>query len=108
MPAGTSRELPVGLMFVGERFDNATVLRAASAYEEAVGWDLEEPSPCGRRRTGAPLSSEPGRPRVERALGSLTLQNGCDAAGDTLREVVPALLGVPPRVRREHHVLPVE
>jgi len=40
VPAGTSRGLPVGLMLVGERFDDATVLRAASAYEDSVGWEL--------------------------------------------------------------------
>ncbi len=33
IPAGTSDGLPVGLMFVGEPFDDATVLRAGHAFE---------------------------------------------------------------------------
>ena len=33
VPAGTSDGLPVGLMFVGELFDDATVLRASHAFE---------------------------------------------------------------------------
>lgn len=39
IPAGTSDDLPVGLMLVGERFDDAAVLRAGHAYERAVGWE---------------------------------------------------------------------
>jgi len=41
VPAGmsaspaTGEELPVGLMFVGERFDDATVLRSGHAFEES-------------------------------------------------------------------------
>lgn len=33
VPAGTSEGLPVGLMFVGEAFDDATVLQAGDAFE---------------------------------------------------------------------------
>ncbi|MCC7347355.1 MAG: amidase [Variibacter sp.] len=39
VPAGTSREgLPVGLQIVGRRLDDATVLRAAAAFEAARPW----------------------------------------------------------------------
>ncbi|MCF7548577.1 amidase [Pseudonocardia sp. WMMC193] len=37
VPAGLSGGLPVGMMLVGRRFDDATVLRAAHAYEETFG-----------------------------------------------------------------------
>jgi aspartyl-tRNA(Asn)/glutamyl-tRNA(Gln) amidotransferase subunit A len=38
VPCGlTSKGLPVGLQLVGRRFDEATVLRAAHAYEAARG-----------------------------------------------------------------------
>lgn len=37
VPAGLSDGLPVGLMIVGRHFDDATVLRVAHAYEQAVG-----------------------------------------------------------------------
>jgi amidase len=36
VPAGESDGLPVGLMFVGEQFDDATVLQAGYAFENAV------------------------------------------------------------------------
>jgi len=37
VPAGLVDGLPAGLMIVGKRFDDATVLRVAHAYEQAVG-----------------------------------------------------------------------
>ena len=39
VPCGkTADGLPVGLMLVGRRFDDATVLRAAHAFEQAADW----------------------------------------------------------------------
>ena len=40
VPCGTVNDLPVGLMFVGEQFADDTVLAAAYAFEQSVGWDL--------------------------------------------------------------------
>jgi amidase len=37
VPAGLVNGLPAGLMIVGKKFDDATVLRVAHTYEEAVG-----------------------------------------------------------------------
>ena len=37
MPAGLASGLPTGMMIMGKRFDDATVLRVAQAYERAVG-----------------------------------------------------------------------
>lgn len=37
VPCGFSDGLPIGMMLVGRHFDDATVLRAAHAYEEARG-----------------------------------------------------------------------
>lgn len=37
VPAGLSDGLPVGLMIVGKHFDDATVLRVAHTFEQAVG-----------------------------------------------------------------------
>ncbi len=40
VPCGkTADGLPVGLMLVGRRFDDATVLRAAHAFEQSVNWE---------------------------------------------------------------------
>jgi amidase len=37
VPAGLAEGLPVGMMIVGKRFDDATVLRVAHAFEQAAG-----------------------------------------------------------------------
>jgi amidase len=37
VPAGLSDGLPVGMMIIGKHFDDATVLRVAHAFEQAVG-----------------------------------------------------------------------
>jgi amidase len=40
VPCGkTSEGLPVGLMLVGRRFDDATVLKAAHAFEQSGDWE---------------------------------------------------------------------
>lgn len=39
VPCGTADGLPVGLMFVGERFDDATALRAGYAFERYHDWE---------------------------------------------------------------------
>jgi aspartyl-tRNA(Asn)/glutamyl-tRNA(Gln) amidotransferase subunit A len=45
IPCGfTSKpKLPVGLQILGKAFDEATILRAAYAYEQATGWHKERP-----------------------------------------------------------------
>ena len=35
--------LPIGLQFIGRPFDEATLLRAAHAYEQATGWQTRRP-----------------------------------------------------------------
>jgi Asp-tRNA(Asn)/Glu-tRNA(Gln) amidotransferase A subunit family amidase len=45
VPCGSTREgLPVGLQIVGRRYADATVLRAAAAFEEARPWSEKRPS----------------------------------------------------------------
>ena len=39
IPCGKSDGLPVGLMLVGKAFDEATLYRAAAAFEENVDWE---------------------------------------------------------------------
>jgi aspartyl-tRNA(Asn)/glutamyl-tRNA(Gln) amidotransferase subunit A len=44
VPCGfTSEKLPIGLHIVGRRFDDATVLRAARAFERAQPWAQHKP-----------------------------------------------------------------
>jgi len=45
VPCGfTAGGLPVGLQLVGRRFDEATVLRAAHAFEQAAGISSARPA----------------------------------------------------------------
>ena len=44
IPCGFVDGLPVGLQIVGKPFDEATVLRAAYAYEHAAGWSTTHPT----------------------------------------------------------------
>ena len=43
LPCGFHGGLPLGLQLVGRAFDEATVLRAAHAYEQATPWHRERP-----------------------------------------------------------------
>ena len=45
VPAGLVDGVPVGMSIVGRQFDDATVLRAAAAYEQAVG-GFPSPAPA--------------------------------------------------------------
>jgi amidase len=47
VPAGLSDGLPVGMMLIGEHFDDATVLRVAHTFEQAVGGFPTPPSSTG-------------------------------------------------------------
>ena len=45
VPCGfTGEGLPVGLQLIGKNFDEATVLRAAHAYEQSTDWHKKRPS----------------------------------------------------------------
>ncbi len=48
LPCGfTAGGLPIGLQLVGRPFDEATVLRAGHAYEQATEWHLKRPALTG-------------------------------------------------------------
>jgi aspartyl-tRNA(Asn)/glutamyl-tRNA(Gln) amidotransferase subunit A len=44
VPCGFVDGLPVGLQVLTKPFDEATMLRAAHAYEQATGWSKQRPS----------------------------------------------------------------
>ncbi|NOZ06530.1 MAG: Asp-tRNA(Asn)/Glu-tRNA(Gln) amidotransferase subunit GatA, partial [Chloroflexi bacterium] len=44
VPCGFAGGLPVGLQFQGRAFDEATILRAAHAYEQTTGWHTRRPA----------------------------------------------------------------
>jgi aspartyl-tRNA(Asn)/glutamyl-tRNA(Gln) amidotransferase subunit A len=44
VPCGFTREkLPIGLQIIGRRFEDATVLRVAHAYEQSTDWLRRRP-----------------------------------------------------------------
>ena len=48
VPCGFSPDnMPIGVQFVGRAFEEATVLRAAYAYEQATDWHTRHPSVAG-------------------------------------------------------------
>jgi aspartyl-tRNA(Asn)/glutamyl-tRNA(Gln) amidotransferase subunit A len=45
VPCGFTRgNLPVGLQLIGKHFDEATLLKAAYAYEQSAGWHKRKPA----------------------------------------------------------------
>jgi aspartyl-tRNA(Asn)/glutamyl-tRNA(Gln) amidotransferase subunit A len=44
LPCGFEQGLPIGLQLVGRAFDEATLLRAGHAYQEATSWHLQRPA----------------------------------------------------------------
>jgi aspartyl-tRNA(Asn)/glutamyl-tRNA(Gln) amidotransferase subunit A len=44
LPCGfDSDNMPIGLQIIGKHFDEATILRAAHAYEQATQWHTKRP-----------------------------------------------------------------
>jgi aspartyl-tRNA(Asn)/glutamyl-tRNA(Gln) amidotransferase subunit A len=43
IPCGVAGTLPIGFQLIGRMFDEATILRAADAYERATDWHLRAP-----------------------------------------------------------------
>jgi aspartyl-tRNA(Asn)/glutamyl-tRNA(Gln) amidotransferase subunit A len=52
--------LPIGLQFIGRAFDEATVLRAAHAYERATEWHRRRPGLQGDPRMGHAMGAGGG------------------------------------------------
>jgi Asp-tRNA(Asn)/Glu-tRNA(Gln) amidotransferase A subunit family amidase len=44
LPAGFSDGMPIGLMLTGKLWDEATLLRAAAAFEAATDWHKQRPT----------------------------------------------------------------
>jgi aspartyl-tRNA(Asn)/glutamyl-tRNA(Gln) amidotransferase subunit A len=70
IPCGFAQGLPIGLQLIGKPFDEATVLRAAYAYEQATDWHKSRPpilSPPAAATQGQVPTSRRGPARRRRA-----------------------------------------
>jgi aspartyl-tRNA(Asn)/glutamyl-tRNA(Gln) amidotransferase subunit A len=47
IPAGLAKELPVGLQIIGKHFDEATMYKAAYAFEQATDFHNQKPEILG-------------------------------------------------------------
>ena len=78
VPAGfTGGGLPIGLQLIGRAFDEATVLRAAHAYERATDWHTRGRPRQPRGQTSERTGRERGRVRDgHRARGARAARDG--------------------------------
>lgn len=63
VPCGFAQGLPIGLQLIGRPFDEATVLRAAHAYEQTTDWHRRRPPAIAQSRSRA-VAETPKRDRA--------------------------------------------
>jgi aspartyl-tRNA(Asn)/glutamyl-tRNA(Gln) amidotransferase subunit A len=107
----SSAGLPLSLQLVGRPFDEATVLRAAHAYETATNWRSRRPS----LETGATFSTEPPptfRPEAVSDLGTRDMVVAAcrraelslnDSQIDMICAAAPYVTAMTRRLRRERN-----
>jgi aspartyl-tRNA(Asn)/glutamyl-tRNA(Gln) amidotransferase subunit A len=80
----TADGLPLSLQIAGRPFDEATVLRAADAYERATGWRQRRPAldPAASFSTALPPTPPPERVTDQRTRDAVMA--ACERAGLTL------------------------
>jgi aspartyl-tRNA(Asn)/glutamyl-tRNA(Gln) amidotransferase subunit A len=59
LPCGFARGLPVGMQLIGRPFDEATIFRAAQAYERATEWHTRRPPGTENRERGTAAGGAP-------------------------------------------------
>ena len=97
---GFSRSgLPLGMQIAGRRFDEATVLRVASAYERSTTWRARQPSLAAAEMTRgvATMPASRSAPRAETRGDAAAIDSGgpCRADIETIARL--AGLTLPPR-----------
>ena len=104
-PAG----LPLSLQIAGRPFDDATVLRAAHAYEAATGWHRRRPAldPGARFSTALPPTPPPepaGDPATREWVAAACRRAGLALSDDQIAMVcaaAPYVAAMTQRLRRE-------
>ena len=102
--------LPLGMQIIGRPFDEATVLRAGHAYEQATGWRARRPqlTPGTPQPTVIPKGNEPDASGVDAATRGLALDLAARAGlklnerqQTILLECAPYALAMANRVRKD-------
>jgi aspartyl-tRNA(Asn)/glutamyl-tRNA(Gln) amidotransferase subunit A len=76
LPCGFSKSgLPLGMQVIGRPFDEATVLRAGYAYEQAAGWHARHPqlAPGAPQPAVTPKGNEPDASACDAATRDIAL-----------------------------------
>jgi aspartyl-tRNA(Asn)/glutamyl-tRNA(Gln) amidotransferase subunit A len=102
--------LPLGMQIIGRRFDEATVLRAGYAYEQATTWRSRRPQMTAgtRQPPVTPKGNEPDASGVDAATRALALDMAARAGlrlderqQSILLEAAPYALAMANRIRRD-------
>lgn len=102
--------LPLGMQVIGRPFDEATVLRAGYAYEQATDWRKRRPqlTPGAAQPPVAPKGNEPQAPDLDAATRNLVLDMARraglrlnDAQQAILLEAAPYALAMADRIHRD-------
>lgn len=111
LPCGFSQNgLPLGMQVIGRPFDEATVLRAGHAYEQAAGWHARHPqlAPGAPQPVVTPKGNEPDASGVDRktrdAALAMARRAGLrldDRQTAILLEAAPHALTMADRIRRD-------
>ena len=109
LPNGYSNGLPLGMQLIGRPFDEATVLRAGHAYQQATDWHARRPQLIAGapRPVVAPKGNEPAAADIDAATRDLVLRTASRAGLDLndyqtaiLLETAPYALAMADRVRK--------
>jgi aspartyl-tRNA(Asn)/glutamyl-tRNA(Gln) amidotransferase subunit A len=102
--------LPLGMQIIGRPFDEATVLKAGHAYEQATGWRARRPqlTPGAPQPPVSPKGNEPDASGVDAATRGLALELAARAGlklderqQAILLECAPYALAMANRVRKD-------
>jgi aspartyl-tRNA(Asn)/glutamyl-tRNA(Gln) amidotransferase subunit A len=108
LPNGFSDGLPLGMQILGRPFDEATVLRAGHAYQQATDWHLRHPQLTpGAAQPAVILSSEPMAPGIDAMTRDFVLHTAGraglkldDYQTAILLETAPFALAIAERMRK--------
>ena len=104
--------LPLGMQVIGKPFDEATVLCAGHAYEQATQWRTRRPqlTPGAPQPAVSPKGNEPDGNNIDAKTRTLALDMAARAGlklneyqQAILLEAAPYALAMAERVRRDRH-----